>query len=200
MGQDTSNKKKNEREQFGYKIFERKIPSKQISIFLSSVIGDPIEYVEMVNKIKQATENDVIYIYLNTPGGNLETGVQIINAIRNTPAHVVVSLESTAHSLGTLIFLSGDELQIHDHCLMMFHNFSAGMYGKGHELTAELEAVNKWYNKMFRKICVPFLTAEEIEQVIDGRDLWLETDEIKRRLNRMTKEEEIEKKPKRTRR
>lgn len=200
MGQDTSNKKIKEGEQFGYKIFERKIPTKQISIFLSSMIGSPIEYVEMINRIKQATENDVIYIYLNTPGGNLETGVQIINAIRNTPAHVVVSLESVAHSLGTLIFLSGDELQIHDNCLMMFHNFSTGMYGKGHEITAEIEAVNKWYNKMFRKICVPFLTTEEIEQVIDGRDLWLETDEIKRRLNRMTKEEEIEKKSKRTKR
>ena len=196
MDEIISNKNKKKKIQtmsVGYRIFERKIPAKQISIFLSGPIGDPIDYVEMIYKIKQATENDIIYIHLNTNGGNLETGVQILNAIHATSAHVITSLESTAYSLGTLLFLSGNEVQLHENSLMMFHSFSAVMIGKGHEMTSELETLNKWYNKMMKKICVPFLSIEEVEQIINGKDIWMETDEIKRRLNRMAKDEQVEK-------
>lgn len=192
----SSDKKKRKGEDYsGYKIFERKLVCKHISIYLSDAIGEPTDFADLVHRIKTATENDVITIHLNTPGGHLETGVQIINAIRSTDAHVITSLESVAHSLGTFIFLSGDELQIHENCMMMFHNYSSGLYGKGHEMAAEVEMTNKWFNKLMMKICVPFLTVEEAEQIQSGRDLWVDTDDIRRRLNRMTKDEQAERKP-----
>jgi ATP-dependent Clp protease, protease subunit len=196
ISSDKADKKKRKGEDFpGYKIFERKVVSKHISIYLSDGITEASTFIDMIHRIKTATENDVITIHLNTPGGYLETGVQIINAIRSTEAHVITSLESTAYSLGTLIFLAGDELQIHENCLMMFHHYSSGIYGKGHEITAELEMTNKWFNKMMKKYCSPFLTDEELDEIQSGRDLWMDTDDIRRRLNRMTKDEQIEKKP-----
>lgn len=188
-------KKRRDEAYYGYKIFVHKVVSKHISIYLSDGIGDGPEFIDLIHRIKSATENDVITIHLNTPGGYLETGVQIINAIRSTDAHVITSLESRAYSLGTLIFLSGDELQIHENALMMFHHYSNLMYGKGHEITAELEVVNKWFNKMLKKICVPFLTEEEVTEIQGGRDIWMDTDDIRKRLNKMTQEEQIERKP-----
>lgn len=188
-------KKKNGEEYSGYKIFERKEIRRHISIYLSDGIGDGPDFIDMIHRIKTATENDIITIHMNTPGGYLETGVQIINAIRATEAHVITSLESRAYSLGTLIFLSGDELQIHENALMMFHHYSNLMYGKGHELTAELEVVNKWFNKMMRKICVPFLSDEEVDEIQGGRDIWMDSDEVRKRLNKMTQGEQIERRP-----
>ena len=71
---------------------------------------------------------------------------------------------------------------------MMFHNFSSGSTGKGNEQIAEVQANVKWFNKIMKRICHPFLTNEEINAIADGRDLWLDSDDIRKRLSRMEKE------------
>jgi ATP-dependent protease ClpP protease subunit len=171
-----------------YSLYEMSVPSKHISFYISESVGEPAEYVDMIHRIKTANPQDVVYIYLNTPGGRLDTGVQLINAIRSSEAHVVTVLESTAYSLGTLLFLAGDEYQVHEDCMMMFHTYSSGMYGKGSEQQAELVATSKWFNKLMKKMCHPFLSHEEIDRIIKGEDLWLDTDDIRKRLNRMFKD------------
>lgn len=168
-----------------YKMYNLAATQQHIHFYLSQSIGSADQYVDMIYRIASAAPTDVIYIHLNTPGGQLDTGVQIINAMRNSPAKVVTILESTAYSLGTLIFLSGDELVVHDNCMMMFHNFNGGLIGKGNELVSELEATVKWFAALARDIYIPFLTQEEFDQIVRGEDMWMQTDEIKQRLERM---------------
>lgn len=195
MSEPQDKKKKKSKKMFRhfeYKMFYRKANSHHITIFLSSIITDPINYAEALHRIHSATENDVVYIHLNCRGGNLETGIQFINAMKSTAAHVITILDSVAYSLGTLIFLSGDELRVHENCMMMFHNYSSGLWGKGNEMTSEIEALNKWFNKVMKKIAIPFLTESEVAEVLEGKDLWMDSDEIRKRLNRMARDENIE--------
>lgn len=168
-----------------YAYYETTQQMKIHHFYLSEAVGAPNEYVEMIHIIMNAGPSDLIYIHLNTPGGRIDTGVQIVNALRSTQAKVITSLESEAHSLGTLIFLSGDEFVVHDDCLMMFHNYSGGIMGKGNEQVAQLEATVKWFNKLAKRIYIPFLSEEEFEKIIRGEDLWLDSDEIKERLQVM---------------
>ena len=170
-----------------YRYFETSQLSIVHHFYLSEAVGEPSEYVDMIHKIKMAGPNDVIYIYLNTPGGQLDTGIQIINAMQNTRAKVITVLESESHSLGTIIFLSGDEFIVNDDCLMMFHNYAGGTWGKGNEQVAQLDATIKWFNKLARDIYIPFLTEEELNQVINGKDMWMDSDEITKRLKNMVK-------------
>lgn len=165
-----------------YTFYEHQTVSTELHYYLSSEIGEPTEYVEMIHRIAVAAETDVIYIHLNTTGGQLDTGVQIINAMQTTEAHVVTILEGNAHSLGTMIFLAGDEMWVHENCMMMFHNFSGGVIGKGNELVRELEATVKWFNALVKTLYVPFLTEEELERILRGEDLWMMTPEIRERL------------------
>jgi ATP-dependent Clp protease protease subunit len=171
-----------------YSHYEMPIQSKIISFYISRPIGENALYTDMVHCIKTASEHDRIIIYINTPGGNLFAGMQIINAIRTTAAHVTTVLESHAFSLGTLIFLSGHEWIVMDDSQMMFHNFSSSLTGKGNEQIAEVQANVKWFNKIMKRICHPFLTNDEINAISDGRDLWLDSDDIRKRLSRMAKE------------
>lgn len=177
--------KDNEEKSKPYSLFEQTIICKNICFYLNGEILEPEEYADMVHRIRSASQNDIVEIHLNTPGGHLDTGVQLINAIRSSQAHVITVLDSRAYSLGTLIFLSGDELQVHDNCTMMFHNFSGGTSGKGNEQAAELELILKWFSKLMKRICTPFLTNEEITHLLKGEDLWMDTDEIRKRLHRM---------------
>lgn len=170
-----------------YSYYESPYVVNQIHFYLSQEIGAPDQYVDMIHRILVAGEHDVVYIHLNTPGGRLDTGVQLINAISNTAAKVVTCLESEAHSLGTLLFLSGDEMVINEHCMMMFHNYSGGVGGKGHEQVAHLAAETKRMYELMHKIYVPFLTTAEVDRIIDGADIWMSSEEIKVRLDKMIK-------------
>lgn len=158
-----------------------------LHFYINQPVGAPHEYVEMIHRIKTAGENDIIFIYLNTPGGQVNTGIQIIAAMRSSQAHIITVLEGEVCSLGTLIFLAGDEFIVHDHCLFMIHNYSGGAYGKGHEQIAQIQAVSREFGNLARSIYIPFLTVEELERVIAGEDMWMGSDEVRSRLEKMVK-------------
>lgn len=177
-----------------YYHYEQSIIRKVQHFYLSATITEPSNYVDMIHRIQTASPEDVIYIHLNTPGGHLDTGIQLVNAMQSTAAHVIASLEAEAHSLGTLIFLAADEFVVHDNCMMMFHNFSGAVFGKGHEQQAHLAATVKWFNTLARKLYIPFLTEDEFDRILKGEDIYIHSDDIRRRLERMVKKIQKDKK------
>lgn len=172
-----------------FHYYEQVVIRKVHHFYLSGPIEAPGGYVDMIHKIQTAGPEDVIYIHLNTPGGQLDTGVQLINAMMATAAHVICSIESEAHSMATLIFLCADEYVVHDNCMMMFHNFSGAVFGKGHEQQAHLHALVKWFNTLARKLYIPFLSEEEFDRIQKGEDIYLHSDDIRRRLDKMVKDQ-----------
>lgn len=175
-----------------YHHFDQTVSRRIQHYYLSSPIEEPHRYVDMVQKIQCANPEEIIYIHLNTPGGQLDTGVQIINAMQASNAHIIVSIEANCHSLATLIFLAADEFIVHDNCLMMIHNFSGGTFGKGNEQQSQLEAQIKWFNTLARKLYIPFLSKEEFDKIVKGEDLWLQSDDIRTRLEKMVKVLKVE--------
>lgn len=168
-----------------YQYYEQKIARSVHHYYISSAVEEPEQYVDMIHRIQTAGSDEVIYIHLNTPGGQLATGVQLINAMQSTQAHVIVGIEGNCHSLGTLLFLAADEYIVHDNCLMMIHNYSGGVWGKGNEQQLQIEAQIKWFNALARKLYVPFLSVVEFEKVIRGEDIWLQSSDIRDRLDKM---------------
>jgi ATP-dependent protease ClpP protease subunit len=168
-----------------YHVYEGAMVSQQVHFYISDEIGEPGNYTDMIHRILVAGSHDVIFIHLNTPGGRLDTGVQIVNAMQNSQAKIITVLEGMAFSLGTLIFLAGDEMVVNDHCMMMFHNFRGGILGKGNEIVSQLEATIRWFSALAKKVYIPFLNEEEFERIIRGEDLWMHSPEIRKRLNVM---------------
>lgn len=175
-----------------YQQYEQSFTATQVHFYLSEDIGESAEYTDMIHRIAYAGPGDMIYIHLNTHGGNLETGVQMINAMQNSSAQIITVLESVAYSLGTLIFLAGDQMVVNDNCVMMFHNFRGGVIGKGNELTSQLEATVKWFSTLARKIYVPFLTPDEFDRLLRGEDFWMQSQDIRKRLDKMVKNQQLE--------
>ncbi len=153
--------------------------------YISSYIEDAHHYVEMVNKIQTAGADDIIYIHLNTVGGFMAAGIQIINAMISSSAHIITSLEGEVASLGTMLFLAADEFIVHENSLLMFHNYSGGVWGKGHEQVAALESATKWTEDFMMRIYVPFMTQDEVHRLIKGEDIYMHPPEILERLQHM---------------
>jgi len=162
--------------------FERQAPVRQVSYYICGELIEPQYYTELYYTLRTATDTDLIYIHLNSPGGDFNTGLQIINNIAASEAKVVTVLEARAYSMAAMIFLSGDELYVHDNCQLMLHTYSGIFSGKGNEQQAEVAAVGKWFEKVMRRICARFLSDEELDNIIKGSDFWMDSDEIRRRL------------------
>ena len=71
----------------------------------------------------------------------------------------------------------------YDHGSVMIHNFSAGVQGKGHELMQTVTGFQQYITKLMYDYYIPFLTEEEFDRVIDGKDYWFTASEVKERLD-----------------
>lgn len=170
-----------------YHHYQTTYTSTRTDFYLCSGIGEPGLYVDIFHTLLAASPNDVIYIHLNTDGGSLSTGIQLINAMTNSQAKIVTCLEGNAFSLGTLIFLCGDEMVVNDHSMMMFHDYSGGVGGKGSEQASQITATRKWFAQLLKQVYVPFLSQEEVDRILRGEDIWMAAPEINARLNKMVK-------------
>ncbi len=168
-----------------FRRHESQLVLRQISFYLSEEIGPPLAYTDLFNTLRTASDNDIIFLHLNTPGGNFDTGLQLINNMYASKAHVVTVLEARAYSMGAMVFLAGHELIVHDNCQLMFHNYSSSLIGKGNEQHAQVLAIGKWFEKTMSRVCHPFLTHDEIAHILHGEDIWMDSDEIRKRLKRM---------------
>lgn len=173
-----------------FHVYEAVRTQRITTFYLSKIIADPDQYTDMIHKIRVAAPSDIIYIHLNTGGGRLDTGIQIINAMKDSAARIIAVLDSKAYSLGTLIFLAADEFVVHDNCMFMIHNYSSVTGGKGNEQKSELLATEAWFKKLAQKYYYPFLSKDEIAKVLEGSDIWMDSDEIKKRLKAMVKMQE----------
>jgi len=165
--------------------YEQQLPVRQVSYYLCGDIHEPQHYTELFFTLRTANETDLIYLHLNSSGGDFNTGLQIINNVLASSARVITILEARAYSMAALIFLSGDELIVHDNCQLMFHTYSGFFAGKGNEQQAEAVALGSWFEKVMRRLCQPFLSENEVAGILKGSDLWMDSDDIRRRLMRM---------------
>lgn len=176
-----------------YTFFEQQIVRRIFHYYISEEIQDPRQYTDMIHRIQSASPDSIVYLHLNTPGGNLMTGIQLVNAMQTSEAHIICSIEGEVASLGTMIFLAADEFVVHDNGLMMFHNYSGGVFGKGHEQIAALAASTKWTEDIMTRLYIPFMTNDEVERIKKGEDMYIHSDEIRQRLVNMVKVLEKEK-------
>jgi ATP-dependent protease ClpP protease subunit len=164
--------------------------SSAYTIYLNTQIREPSYYNELFELFRSVGPNDVIYLHLNCPGGNLVTGQQIINAMTDCQAHIVTVLDGACMSLAPLILFNGDEIIIPDRGMIMFHDFSqgGGSASKGNEMLSGAIAWNDFYRDMLVQYAKPFLSDEEIEKVVSGADVYMNATEIRKRLDAIKKE------------
>ena len=154
------------------------------TVYLTDVIEAPSLYNELCYKLDNASPAEEFFIYINTPGGILDAAIMTVNSIKNTAANTTARLSGTVASAGTIIALACKNVEVADHTAFMIHNYSSGLFGKGHELKAHQEFVDANLNKSFSSFYEGFLTPAEIKRVIDGKDYWMNKDEVLSRLDR----------------
>ena len=155
--------------------------------YLSDEIGDASEYIPWFHDIRNSRESDIIKIHINCPGGNLFTTIQFMQALSETPARILISVEGACMSAATLIFLMADEYMITDHSMFLFHNYSAGTAGKGGEMYHGMVHERNWSANLFKDMYSDFLTEAEIKDMLEDKDIWMDAAQVLERLEKRGK-------------
>lgn len=158
--------------------------------YLSGEILDAEEYVEWFDVIRNARPPDTVAIYINSMGGDLYTTLQFLRVMAESEAHIITSVEGCCMSAATMIFLSGHEFQVTPHSLFMFHNYSAGTFGKGGEMYDQLQFERAWSEKFLSDVYRDFLAEAEIKEMLNNKDIWMTSDEVVQRLGKLIKQRE----------
>ena len=169
----------------GNKKSYKKVAAQLYEFYLSGAITEPEDYVEWFDTIRNATENDTVKIYINSQGGMVDTAIQFMRVLSETDAHVICSIEGSCMSAATMVFLCAQEFEITPFSLFMMHNYSGGMFGKGAELYDLAVFERKWSTEYFRYIYKDFLEEAEITSLLDNKDIWLSSNEVMERCQKM---------------
>jgi len=163
----------------------RKTAANVYEFYLSGEVGEASEYIEWFDTIRNATAADTVKIYINSPGGDLYTTLQFLRVMGESEATIITSVEGACMSAATMIFLHGHTHEVTPNSLFMFHNYSAGVFGKGGEMYDQLQFEREWSKQFMTEVYAGFLTDAEIQSMLNNKDIWMTSGEVISRLEKM---------------
>lgn len=150
------------------------------TILLYGEIGEVISATDIKAEILQAESNGkTIEMRINSLGGDVYSGLAIIEAIRQSNADIRMFIDGVAASMASVIAMCGRHIEMGRYSRLMLHAVSAGCYGNTNEMLQCIQEMKKTENllcEIISRKCNK--TAEEIKsKYFDGEDHWLSAKE-----------------------
>lgn len=142
-------------------------------------------HLDQLEAILDATANDVIEVYcLACPGGSIDTIATLLNSLANSPAHTVTIVEGHNASAGTMCAMVTDEVRLGMYASFMLHSASGGVVGSMTNTAEAAKFYEQHYNKFLKDVYYGFITPEEEVLLQNGREIYLNAEQIQERLDK----------------
>lgn len=150
--------------------------------YLVGEIGNPEEYMELCHALRSCSPADEFFVRFNCVGGQVRSGNQIINALKECPATTIGFIEHDCGSMATFLFLACDTWGVSPYAEFFSHTVSGGNYGKESETFEASQFLRRQTHARVREEYSNFLTPDEIDSLLKGADYYFNADEIIERL------------------
>lgn len=137
--------------------------------------GEIFDTKDVVKAIQAATED--IDLYINSPGGDVFAGLNVVNAIQKSKVKVTAHVEVMAASIAGVIALACDTIEIDKNSLVMLHNCWTVSSGNKKALEQDIKAMEAVDNILHNIITENATDGTLIEQIEEG-DVWLTGEEV----------------------
>ena len=160
----------------------------EYDIMFDRDIENSQEFHEEFYTMRQASEGDLVNIYMDSMGGACSTISTFEHIKSKSSAHFHGILQGKGFSAGSAIFLLCDTHEVGELSEMMIHTSQQGMRGHSDEIQEFGNQSARTARIMMEKVYKDFLSEEEIEQCLIGKSIWLDATQIK---DRLAKREEV---------
>lgn len=156
------------------------------SMRFDDIVTSPNYYRFEIEALQVATEQTPVTITVNTDGGSLATGIEMVNEILSCKAKVTGVLRSSCHSCGSIIFLACDDHEVGISSEMLLHSGSGGSGGTPAQTVQRAESYKRQVRSLFETVYKGFLSQEEIDLMIEhDKEYIFCSEEIAQRLQDM---------------
>ena len=124
----------------------------------------------VVKALNEATED--VTLVINSPGGSVLEGLQVVNAIRNCKQKVTAKVEVMACSMGGVIALACNQVIMHKDDLLMLHNCMSYAEGNKEDLANVIESM-KAIDAVMHSIVMEHVKDKKLDARIDNGEVWL---------------------------
>ena len=125
--------------------------AKKAEIRIYGVIGDPewgmIGASEVVDALAKM-EGKRVAAHINSPGGDVDEGITMFNALKKHPGGVDTIVDGLAASMGSYLMLAGKKRKVSENALVMIHNPMMMAWGNSIELRKTADTLDKYLARM----------------------------------------------------
>jgi len=144
-----------------------------------TLIKEGIKDQELIRLFNLADNNDTITLHINSDGGTVFKGMQILNALKHTKAQVTGIVNIRAFSMGATLAASIEDIHFVEHSALIFHVTQKCR----HECVPARGAYVEDINMSVTRAVSRFLTAAELHtMLVDEEDVYISGEELYLRL------------------
>lgn len=149
-------------------------------IFLYGTIESSFDFADAIEALSRCERDDTVTIYLSSPGGCVSAVDALLHSIKSAQDKgVTVHCVATGlcASAATFVLLECTSFELSDGFHALIHNGSLGDGGSYNQFRASTTFYLKYMEDRLREVYKHFLTEDELDQVMDGKDIWLSPEE-----------------------
>lgn len=158
--------------------------SMKFKVYLFGAIEEAAQFIPAIEVFDAASEDDEVHVYLSTPGGSMDATDTFLSAMHQCEGRVIVHASGGCHSCGSIILMHANEFTLSEDFNMLIHNGSLGAGADLNKFAANAKFGVEYMQGVLRRTYEGFLTPEEIQAMIDGKDFWMKGAEFMQRHGR----------------
>jgi ATP-dependent protease ClpP protease subunit len=123
-------------------------------------------------------------IYVNSPGGSVFTTIAMINQLNRIKSRMTINayVDGIAASAASFLIMVADNIYMYKNTFLMIHKPMISLWGAN---AVDCREQADWLDKTEAKTCKPAylgkgteaLTEEKLQELLNGKDNWLDADE-----------------------
>ena len=152
------------------------------TLYLDDSIKADTDINGLINTLRSAGKEDKLVVRICSPGGAVHVANRFKTIMKSDfHGRTTTILDPYGASACADLFLDGDVRIIYPYSYIMFHNFSAGAWGKGREILSRVGFYNNFFSKLMQRDYGPYFTKDEIEDLFKGADFYFDAEGMCRR-------------------
>lgn len=153
-----------------------------VTVHLNQQFITPDYYDNIVDALSRAGPEDVFEFKINSVGGMFSGLISLLDAIESSDALVVANIVGECSSAASIFALKCDQVRVGPYAELLAHSVRYGFAGKSADNISHVLHTTKVTERLMKEAYEGFLSEAEIQEVISGKELYLDSDQIIERL------------------
>ena len=160
-----------------------------VTIYITGTISRKANwfYPALIASRQAHAKKSKIYLEINSPGGEVFAAAQLFESLDLNEGRIAVSVVGMCYSAATLLLCqlvksSVSQVYISDLSEFLFHPMRAGVSGRTPEIKDHFQNLIRYEERVIKSSYTDILTEDEIQQILNGKELYIEPKEVGNRL------------------